>query len=163
MKPNSLAENLEIAFREEFSFQIYNSFSTNSNQNGLLLISSINTKFGGIFGDWKINFEDWRKERSFLILTSRSGLSGTDTQSIRVLQVKYVSNTYYMAAMCPHRPHTSAPSSITPGHPALSLSPSFIQHLSLYPKPWRGSHLSPTIKHLHLAGASPEDAGDRRR
>ena len=127
------------------------------------MISSVNTKIGGIFGDWKINFKDWRKERSFLILTSRSGLSGTDTQSIRVLQVKYVSNTYYMAAMCPHRPHTSAPSSITPGHPALSLSPSFIQHLSLYPKPWRGSHLSPTIKHLHLAGASPEDAGDRRR
>jgi hypothetical protein len=75
---------------------------------GLLLISSINTKIGGIFGDRKINFEDWRKERSFLILTSRSGLSETDARSIRVLQVKYVSNTYYMTATCPHGPHTSA-------------------------------------------------------
>ena len=98
MKPNSLAENPEIAFREEFSFQIYNSFSTNSKQNGLLLISSINTKFGGIFGDWKINFEDWRKERSFLILTSRFGLSGTDTRSIRVLRVEYVSSIHHFTA-----------------------------------------------------------------
>jgi len=50
LKPNSLAENPEIAFREEFSFQIYNRFSTNSKQKGFLWISSINTKIGGIFG-----------------------------------------------------------------------------------------------------------------
>jgi len=56
LKPNSLAENPKIAFREEFSFQIYNSFSTNSKQNGLLLISSINTKIGGIFGGLEDQF-----------------------------------------------------------------------------------------------------------
>jgi hypothetical protein len=49
LKPNSLAENPKIAFREEFSFQMHNRFSTNSKQNGLLLISSINTKIGGTF------------------------------------------------------------------------------------------------------------------
>jgi len=39
----------KIAFQEEFSFQIYNSFSTISKQNGMLLISSINKKIGMIF------------------------------------------------------------------------------------------------------------------
>jgi len=63
----------------------------------------------------------------------------------------------------PRTPHVS-PSSITPGHPALSLSPSFIQHLSLYPKPWRGSHLSPplsTSTSPELHRRTPEiDAGE---
>ena len=52
------SKNLKIAFREEFSFQIYNSFSTNSKQNGLLLISSINTKIGVIFEGLEDQF--WR-------------------------------------------------------------------------------------------------------
>ena len=47
---------LKIVFREEFSFQIHNSFSTNSKQNELLLISSINTKIGGIFGGLEDQF-----------------------------------------------------------------------------------------------------------
>jgi hypothetical protein len=51
LKANSLAKNQKIAFREEFLFQIYNSFSRKSNQNGLVLISSINPKFDAIFGD----------------------------------------------------------------------------------------------------------------
>jgi len=61
LKPNNnLAENPKIAFWEEFSFQTYNTFSTNSKQNGLLLIFSINTKIGGIFGGLEISFGDWR-------------------------------------------------------------------------------------------------------
>jgi hypothetical protein len=65
--PNTLAENPKIAFRKEFSFQIYNSFSTKSKQNGSLLVSAINTNIGGIFEAWKISFADWSKERSFCI------------------------------------------------------------------------------------------------
>ena len=55
-------KNPKIAFREEFLFQIYNSFSTNSKQNGLLLISNINTKIGVIFGSLEDQF--WRLEQS---------------------------------------------------------------------------------------------------
>ena len=69
-KPNNIVENLKIAFREEFSVQIYNSFSTNSKQNGLLLISSINTQIGGIFEAWKISFGECSKERSLCTETS---------------------------------------------------------------------------------------------
>jgi len=56
LKPNNLAQNPEIAFREEFSFETYNTFSTNSKQNRLLLIFSINTKIGGIFGGLEDQF-----------------------------------------------------------------------------------------------------------
>ena len=57
LKPNNnLAENPKIAFWEEFSFQTYKSFSTNSKQNRLLLISSINIKIGVIFGGLEEQF-----------------------------------------------------------------------------------------------------------
>jgi hypothetical protein len=47
--PNILSKNPKIAFREEFSFQIYHSFSSQFKQNGLIMISFINTNFCGIF------------------------------------------------------------------------------------------------------------------
>jgi len=54
----------------------------------------------------------------------------------------------------PRTPHVSPSSLHPPGHPLPSLSPPFIQHLSLsvYPKPWRGSQLFLTIEALHFAG-----------
>jgi hypothetical protein len=48
--PNISSKNPKIAFREEFSFQIYHSFSSQFKQNGLVMISFINTNFCGIFG-----------------------------------------------------------------------------------------------------------------
>jgi len=53
-KPNNIVENLKIAFREEFSFQIYTIFSNNSKKIGWT--SSINTKIGVIFGGLKDQF-----------------------------------------------------------------------------------------------------------
>jgi hypothetical protein len=47
--PNISVENPKIAFREELSFQIYHSLSSRFKQNGLPMISSINTNFCGIF------------------------------------------------------------------------------------------------------------------
>ena len=53
LNPNSLAKNSKLAFREEFFFQIYHNFSYQYKQNGLILISCINTIFGEIFGGLK--------------------------------------------------------------------------------------------------------------
>jgi hypothetical protein len=50
LKPNISFKSPKIAFREEFSFQIYHRFSSQFKQNGLPMISSINTNFCGIFG-----------------------------------------------------------------------------------------------------------------
>jgi hypothetical protein len=51
--PNISVENPKIAFREEFSFQIYHSFSYQFKENGLVMISSINTNFCAIFGGFE--------------------------------------------------------------------------------------------------------------
>jgi hypothetical protein len=47
---NSLPEISKVSFWEEFSFQFYNSHDSDFKQNGLPMISFINTNFCGIFG-----------------------------------------------------------------------------------------------------------------
>jgi hypothetical protein len=47
---NRLPEISKVSFWEEFSFQFYDSYDSSFKQNGLPMISSINTIFCGIFG-----------------------------------------------------------------------------------------------------------------
>jgi hypothetical protein len=56
LMPNSSAKVPKIAFPEEFSFPIYNKFSSQSKQNGFSLTSSTNTIFCEIFGGLEDHF-----------------------------------------------------------------------------------------------------------
>ena len=66
---NSSVENSKIAFQEEFSFQIYDSFSTNTKKNGSFLVSSINTKIGVIFQGLVDKFCTLEQRKKFLLCT----------------------------------------------------------------------------------------------
>src|SRR6185437_14251890 len=63
------------------------------------------------------------------------------------------------------RPHASATPPLPPEHPVLSLPhPIHSPHLlSQAPSHGGASPSSPPLKPLHLTGAPPEDAGERRR
>ena len=81
-----------------------------------------------------------------------------------------MSNSQNFDATYPTWTHTSARASPTPGHPpnSLSLTPIHSTTLSLTlslstPSHGGASPSPPPLKPLHLTGASPEDAGDRRR
>jgi hypothetical protein len=67
--PNILSKSLKIAFREEFSFQIYHSFSSRFKQNGLPSIFSINTNFCGLFGGFEDQVWNLKKVEKFVSTT----------------------------------------------------------------------------------------------
>ena len=60
-------KNPKIAFREEFSFQIYNSFSTIPSKMGCSWFLVSTQKLAWFLKAWKISFEEWSKERSLCI------------------------------------------------------------------------------------------------
>ena len=69
MQPNSSVEHRKLAFQEECSFQIYDSFSTNTKKNGSFLVSSINTKIGVIFQGLVDKFCRLEQRKKFLLCT----------------------------------------------------------------------------------------------
>jgi hypothetical protein len=63
---NRLPEISKVTFWEEFSFQFYDSYDSSFKQNGLPMISSINTNFCGIFGGLEDQVCNLQKGKMFL-------------------------------------------------------------------------------------------------
>jgi hypothetical protein len=79
--PNISSKRPKIAFWEDFSFQIYHSFHSQFKQNGLPIISSINTNFCGIL----VGVEDqvWNLEKGGKFLSATYGQSMPRGRTVR--------------------------------------------------------------------------------
>jgi hypothetical protein len=66
LEAKHLSQKSKSSSLEELLFQIYNSFSTKSKQNGLLLISCTDTTIGGIFRGSKNQFWSLEERKKFL-------------------------------------------------------------------------------------------------